>query len=214
MRYCGRAPHWAQKAAPFLHEEYPSSCRNRVRFLCALVARAGLLQNPQRFLPVMSPPDSRSVSRARTMRQPLDRVRAVSQVMRQGRTSRGSTSPSTCFDGHCRRQPDHEVAQQSSPAWSDVEFTSKRGLRQLGDHARATLAASPCTARPHTRAVRDAVAPPRSAHRACVVGRLFCEPRMRRKARAGVCTSSTHSTHSALVVDARLWAIKALFLTF
>ena len=147
----------------------------------------------------MSPPDSWSVTRAHTMRQPLDRVRAVSQVMRQGRTSRSSTSPSTCFDGHCRRRPGSGGCRAASPAWSDVEFTSKRGLRQLGDHARATLGASPCTARPHTRAVRDAVAPPRSAHRACVVGRLFCEPRVRRKARAGAYTSYTHHSQSRLV---------------
>ena len=145
LRYCGRAPHWAQKAAPFPHEEGPSPCGNRIRFLCALVARAGELQNPQRFLPAMSPSDSWSVTRAHTMRQPLDRVRAVSQVMRQGRTSRGSTSPSTCFEGHCRRQPDHEVAQQPvlrgptsssrrSAAYDSWETT--RGLRSPRLHAR------------------------------------------------------------------------------
>ena len=57
------------------------------------------------------------------MRQPLDRVRAVSQAMRQGCRSRSSPSPSTCFDCHCKSTAVIKSRRPGSSAWPDVEFT-------------------------------------------------------------------------------------------
>ncbi len=58
-----RAPLGAQTAAPFVYEEGLSSCTNCVRFVCALIARAGWQQNLQRLARLTRPQEE--VSRPR-----------------------------------------------------------------------------------------------------------------------------------------------------
>ena len=104
-------------------------------------------------------------------RHRLHRVHALPQQLSRCRRRRGSMSPSCCSHGHrrCRRVPRGRV--QPAPARYRSQARVERGLGQLVRDVRATLRASPCTARPRTRAVRDAAAPAHHRGRHCSADR-------------------------------------------
>ena len=101
----------------------------------------------------------------------LHRVHALPQQLSRCRRRRGSTSPSCCSHGHRRSRRDPRGRVQSAAARPRRRPRVERGLAQLVRDVRATLRASPCTARPHTRALRDAAAPAHHRGRHCSADR-------------------------------------------